>query len=186
MVTLSQRQTEETLATCGASQVHSPGIQFDLSKDTEVANLYREHPYFADVLSWMNGQLEYRRISHFYSDFVFRTKVLPQLNSEMERLGLVTKQSTSHVPTFRSIELVNVPDSVHTNIAMAEKIYHGLIYRVMNSMGELKVRQVRTRVSPEVVSDLLQKIEVLVAQLESHYEPSGEPFSICYFSSEGA
>jgi len=55
----------------------------DLEKDVLHMGLYRAHPYFTDVLEWLEGIRPFSSIRHNHSEDYFSENVLPSLLSDL-------------------------------------------------------------------------------------------------------
>ena len=141
--------------------------QLDLKEDHQVRKLYLEHPYFLDVLRWMNGEIGFSSIQHFHHDRQFRSRVLPDLKTEMFLLGLLKFEKAKLTPAYKRFVLQNVPSGPATQMVLAGHVYQSVLRRAGNALGDLKVGQVRTKATKEQVSDWMMKLNIIYSEISS-------------------
>lgn len=139
----------------------------DLSCDFKVRKLYLEHPYFLDVLRWMNKETNFENIQHNHTDRQFRSRVLPELQSEMYSLGLLKFEAGKVVPAYTRFELRNVPRGPATQMVFADHIHQSVLRRTGSGLADLKINQVRTKATKEQVSNWMMKLNVIYSEIES-------------------
>lgn len=167
-------------------QSSADSIVIDLGKDHELRKLYLEHPYFIDVLRWLNGELSYEKIPHFHSEHQFRNSVLPELKLVLIRNNLLTMNEGKMQTAFRSVTFKNVPNGAGTQLVFANHIYQSLVRRSGCGLSNLQTNYLRTRASQAKVNEWKTKLRLLISEIESHEsEPDGESITLCSLLVEG-
>lgn len=170
-----------------ASKIDGSIVSVDLRSNGDVRDLYIEEPYFLDVLRWMNGDLAFEKIGHFYTDEQFRARVLPELKGRMLKAGLLSIVNGTLVPAFKSIVLKNVPEGIATRLVLAEHFFKGVKRCAAGPQGDLAQLHLRCRVSKDCLAQFVTKVDLLLAELDSLSNDRGERATVSLFvGSEGA
>lgn len=161
-------------------------ITLYLSRDCELRKLYFEHPYFIDVLHWMNGELEFSKIRHFYTEMQFISNVLSSLQAKMLRLGLLAMHEGRFVTKFSSYEIRETPTGVASSLLLADHLHQAVIRRVGCGLASLGIETVRLRANREKITEWQKEIERIFSQLKLGQEDAaGELVTLSTFITIG-
>ena len=137
----------------------------DLGCDFEVRKLYLEHPYFIDVLRWMNGELNFSSIIHFHTERQFVSRVLPEMKTQMYRLGILKVENGKLTPSYRKYEFKNIPNGPATQMVFAGHVHQSILRRTGTGLADLSVQQVRTKATKEQISGWMMKLNIIYSEI---------------------
>lgn len=148
----------------------------NLGEDGHYFALYKAHPYFVDVLEWLEGIRPFTAIRHNYSSDEFRENVLPDVLCALKREKLVKGVYGQLKPVYGDVLVKNMPRDPILRCEVIAAQLDILLRRAFEDMQTLKLDIVRTKASPDQIRDWRRQLIHIFEEIEDHDDPDGVPF----------
>lgn len=158
----------------------------DLEKDVLHMGLYRAHPYFTDVLEWLEGIRPFSAIRHNHSEEYFSENILPSLLKALKKQRLVKNSFGKPLPVYDGVLLRNVPRDPQTCAEIATEQVENLLMRALTAKNALRFDVVRTSASREQIKEWRRRLLLIFEEIEDHDDPEGVPFTLNMLTLEDA
>jgi hypothetical protein len=158
----------------------------DLKKDVLHMGLYRAHPYFTDVLEWLEGIRTFSAIRHNHSEEYFSENVLPSLLKALKKQRLLKNSFGKPLPVYDGFLLRNVPRDPQTCAEIATEQVENLLMRALTAKNPLRFDVVRTLASREQIKEWRRRLLLIFEEIEDHDDPEGVPFTLNMLTLEDA
>lgn len=150
----------------------------NLGEDGHYFALYKAHPYFVDVLEWLEGIRPFAAIRHNYSDDEFKENILPDVLCALKREKLIKGVFGNLHPVYSDVLVKNTPRDPIVRCEVIASQLDILLRRAFEEMQNLKLDIVRTKASPEQISDWRRQLIHIFEDIEDHDDPDGVPFTL--------
>jgi hypothetical protein len=148
----------------------------NLAEDGHFFELYKSHPYFVDVLEWVEGIRPLEAIRHNHCEHDFRRNILPALLKRLKDEGLLRIVGGTYSSVYSDVILKGTDCDPFVDCEIAASQIDTLLQRAFETHQAPKLDVVRTKASPEQIRDWRRKLIHIFEEIEDHDDPDGVPF----------